>query len=626
MEDNFRDGFGKQLIEVHLQRVYLEPGPPRRRRVFSDEQVGKVRADEAVVNQATEIAESFSSDGPVDADELKKLELASDLLLNVADLERALFVELQAAVRTKNGYANSIVDTINSQLAKALNLQRWWSQDSKFELFVSLFEYDLVFMIRDRTGRSYGFDERSDGLKYFLSYFVQYLAHEPPVDGQPEILLMDEPDRFLSSSGQQDLLRIFADFADPKDESREPVQVLYVTHSPFLIDKNHAERIRVLEKGEHDEGTRVVASVAQNHYEPLRSAFGSFVGETAFIGTCNLMLEGPSDQILLAGISSWLGSRSTSKLERLDLNEITLVPAGGVSQVPYLVYLARGRDIEQPAVIVLLDGDKAGTDARGAIRRGGPRRKPLIEDALVLQLSDPELNDLVTDNPHGIVDIEDLIPTDIALAAAKRYCQEFVPEVDWSRITLTADLPYSNSSNEESSSIRPGAKGSIHALEVKIRELSGVSGFELNKIGFARSVLVEIKNREDADLNVKTLEGNFKLLFFELGQRQRRALRAESVVRISSRINRTRDRFLREHVTKATREDVRLLIEEISGQLDNSVEAEYVLAEMRSWSSKFELDADPLEEIQDFDDLRSELRSLAYVGTRRAEKEPSVAS
>ena len=47
MEDNFRDGFGKQLIEVHLQRVYLETGPPRRRRVFGDEQVGKVRADEA---------------------------------------------------------------------------------------------------------------------------------------------------------------------------------------------------------------------------------------------------------------------------------------------------------------------------------------------------------------------------------------------------------------------------------------------------------------------------------------------------------------------------------------------------------------------------------------------------
>lgn len=53
-------------------------------------------------------------------------------------------------------------------------------------------------------------------MKYFLSYFVHYLAHEPRAAGQDEILLMDEPDRFLSSSGQQDLLRVFEDFASPK--------------------------------------------------------------------------------------------------------------------------------------------------------------------------------------------------------------------------------------------------------------------------------------------------------------------------------------------------------------------------------------------------------------------------
>ncbi|NMO00259.1 ATP-binding protein [Gordonia sp. TBRC 11910] len=223
---------------------------------------------ETVVSQASEISTSFKASPSSDDDQLRKYRLAADLLLKIADLDRSQFVELQNAVRTKNGYANSIVDTINSELSKALNFPHWWTQDSQFELFVALFEYDLVFMIRDRTGRSYGFDERSDGLKYFLSYFVQYLAHEAPIDGRPEILLMDEPDRFLSSSGQQDLLRVFADFADPEDDARASVQVLYVTHSPFLIDKNHAERIRVLEKGEHDEGTRIVASVAQNHYEP----------------------------------------------------------------------------------------------------------------------------------------------------------------------------------------------------------------------------------------------------------------------------------------------------------------------------------------------------------------------
>ena len=41
-----------------------------------------------------------------------------------------------------------------------------------------------------------------------MSYYVQLLAHEFPPDGRTEILLMDEPDAYLSSQGQQDLLRI----------------------------------------------------------------------------------------------------------------------------------------------------------------------------------------------------------------------------------------------------------------------------------------------------------------------------------------------------------------------------------------------------------------------------------
>lgn len=67
----------------------------------------------------------------------------------------------------------------------------------------------------------------------------------------------------------------------------------------------------------------------------MRSAFGSFVGETAFIGNCNLkMLEGASDRILLAGVSNWPGQHAVPTSERLDLNAITLVPAGGASQIP----------------------------------------------------------------------------------------------------------------------------------------------------------------------------------------------------------------------------------------------------------------------------------------------------
>ena len=56
------------------------------------------------------------------------------------------------------------------------------------------------------------------------------------------------PDAYLSNLGQQDLLRVLQEFTT-ETESAPGGQVVYVTHSPFLIDKNRADRIRVLDKG-----------------------------------------------------------------------------------------------------------------------------------------------------------------------------------------------------------------------------------------------------------------------------------------------------------------------------------------------------------------------------------------
>ncbi|GIM98055.1 AAA family ATPase [Paractinoplanes toevensis] len=567
-----------------------------------------------VTTNAAGIAGMFRPLREATAEELSTYKLAADLLLEVADLSRELFAELQTAVKTKNGYANSIVDTINAELAKALNFPHWWSQDSKFELFVSLYEYDLVFMIRDRTGRTYGFDERSDGLKYFLSYFVQYLAHKAPSDGAHEILLMDEPDRYLSSSGQQDLLRIFEDFARPQDPERTPVQVVYVTHSPFLIDKNEADRIRVLDKGEHDEGTRVVNSAAANHYEPLRSAFGSFVAETTFIGNCNLMVEGPSDQVLLAGASRWLAGRNTAARERLDLNKITIVPAGGTRHVPYLVYLARGRDVEKPPVIVLLDNDKAGDEAKAALQAGGAYGSALIKNDFVLQLGRDDLATLTTQNPLGIAGIEDIIPFDVAVAAAHIYCQEFVPDVDVAALGLDRSQVYPATATTSPN------RGTLKYLETAIAERTQKTAFHLDKVAFSRAVIDVLSGKATepkvlAD-DVTLAHENFRTLLTALARGQRDAERAENVEKISSRINRIKRDFVRTRRGSARREDVMNLIEEISSQLDSSREAEDLRRQMRRWEEDFALLVDPREPVDDFDALIKAIQSLAYRAVR----------
>ena len=161
---------------------------------------------------------------------------------------------------------------------------------------------------------------------------------------------------------------------------------MYVTHSPFLINRNAGDRIRVLDKGVTDEGTRVVKDVSQNHYEPLRSSLGAFVGETSFIGGSNLFVEGLADQVLLAGVSSHLLAVGVPKMDTLDLNTTTIVPAGSASSVPYMVYLARGRDVVRPACVVLLDSDEQGDNAVKVLARGGPRRKGILPSEFVLRV------------------------------------------------------------------------------------------------------------------------------------------------------------------------------------------------------------------------------------------------
>jgi predicted ATPase len=216
--------------------------------------------------------------------------LAYDLIFEIARIEEQSLALLRDAIASGDtGIVRTLEEKINSALETRLNFSRIWTQDRDFSLRVKATGFDLDFIISDRTGGHYTFDERSSGLKHFLSYYIQYLVHKS--QGRTEILLMDEPDAYLSGEAQQDLLRVFEMFADPElapggGDGRAPVQVIYVTHSPFLVDKNHAERVRALEKAEGSKGTRVIAGTAQNRYEPLRSAFGAFVGETTFMSRC----------------------------------------------------------------------------------------------------------------------------------------------------------------------------------------------------------------------------------------------------------------------------------------------------------------------------------------------------
>lgn len=524
------------------------------------------------------------------------MSLAYDLLVSVGGIQPKAFLELQKALHRNNqGLANGLMNSMNAQIEKSLNLAHRWSQDQKFRLEITARDFDVVFTIRDRTGSEYSFDERSSGLKYFLSYLVQFLIHKKNRKGSG-ILLMDEPDAYLSNQGQQDLVRILREFTLP-DGSISGGQVLYVTHSPFLIDKNRADRIRVLDKGSDDEGVRVVHDIGRNHFEPLRTAMGSFVGETTFIGNCNLLLEGVSDQIYLAGMSELLGKRDYASTEHLDLNHITLVPVGSASNMPYMTYLARGRDTKKPAVIVLLDGDEDGDAAVKTLGHGGPRKSKLIHPEFISQLKPKSIKGVTSDHPDGPRRIEDLIPVEIALKATEKYLEEV----------------YSNESNELPSvetinALLAESKGVFDALQKGISK-SDIQ-ITLSKIGFARHAIA-VCEEEGGKFSTK-MQKRFAALFSHLTKLQRKADREREVASISDRVSQERRMFLRRVTEFTTKADVDVFLERVEDTVDESIEGDQTIENIRRIRRTLELDKDPNNTIEDLDTLKRMVDELQY--------------
>jgi hypothetical protein len=584
-------------------------------------------SDDAVKNNAPAIRSSISSilqaartvsHGKGYNDEAG-IVLAKALLFKVARVDQSAISDLYDALREGNdGHANGLMQKINEHLAATLNFPHWWVQDRDFQLVVTPRDYDLVLTIRDRTGTDYSFSERSGGLKYFLSYYVQYRAHTPAVDRQ-EILLMDEPDAHLSSEGQQDLLKIFEAFANP-DDGRNPVQLVYVTHSPFLIDKNHAERIRVLEKGVSEEGTRVVRDAARNHYEPLRSAFGAYVGETTFIGNCNLVVEGLADQVLLAGAATQLRQANSAELQTLDLNHLTVVPAGSASHVPYLVFLARGRDTEQPAVIVFLDSDTAGNDAVKALKRGGPRQKQLLRENLILQIGN--LQNIVG-SVDGATTTEDLIPLGISIPACKRYAKELCGVDDEELISLTADNVRKQFKKEF---------GVFNALVEVLTQIPASEPIHLDKVAFARYALAETallreeqrRGSIDAGAHVQEFDKNFQTLFSKLNAMRRDAEREARGDRVSVRVDRAKKSFILDHPMTATKEQAVILLEEIEAVLDSSQESDAIRAEIQGIRRDFQLGIGLKDVIGDLTEFKLRLDRLKYAGRIATQDETTL--
>ena len=191
--------------------------------------------------------------------------------------------------------------------------------------------------------------ERSAGFLWFFSFLAQFKQMQKKAPGS--VILLDEPGLSLHGKAQSDLIKYMIERLLPDH------QVIYTTHSPFMIPPDRLQDVRVVEDViERDprlvvRGTKVsndVFTVDKDTRFPLQAYLGYEITQTLFIGENVLLVEGPSDILYLQAASNALKAQNR---ESLDPRWV-ICPSGGIDKLQPFISLFGGNNIK---IAVLCD-------------------------------------------------------------------------------------------------------------------------------------------------------------------------------------------------------------------------------------------------------------------------------
>jgi len=252
--------------------------------------------------------------------------------------------------------------------------------------------------------------ERSKGFQWFLSFYINLRAETDNEESPNQIILLDDPAVFLHPEGKKNWLRAI-------EQLSESAQIIYSSHSPFLIRKEYPNRIRVVEDRE-DDGTVVTEDFHKSDamtLEPLRNALGIGLGDSPFVSKRKILVEGVSDYDILTGLANYY--RDYLEEDILSWDEITIMPTNGGNN---MVQAAKWVASEEFSYVLLLDNDSKGKEVEQEIEEQHHEINP---DRIVLHEKDD-------DERNFNIEIEDLFDPEFYIDSVNAAYQEQFDDFD----------------------------------------------------------------------------------------------------------------------------------------------------------------------------------------------------
>ena len=278
-----------------------------------------------------ELRERSENGGPLDDADRTFLSLLTLSGVSLEDLEKDL------------GYEDIKVELESASITITDEIFEYWQQNRQLKVEFDVSQADprdpaplnegKILHVRIENARhrvTVSFDERSKGFVWFFS-FLSYFSHLEETESGDLIILLDEPGTALHAMAQKDFLRFMDERLSPR------CQVLYSTHSPFMIDLDKLHRIRLVQDMD-GVGTVISDDAVHNDREtvfPLQMALGYQMAQTLFLAPHCLMVNSPSDLIYLQVLGDMVTEVSGARIDP----RWVIIPVGSTDNLSTFVTL-----------------------------------------------------------------------------------------------------------------------------------------------------------------------------------------------------------------------------------------------------------------------------------------------
>lgn len=301
-------------------------------------------------------------------------------------------------------------------------IRKNWTQGKDLEFHLEYVNNDIRLSVKDTAKTVTAVAERSDGFTAYFAMRMLLVARTKQTAPNGYIFLFDEPGLNLHPKGQVDLQNVFEDIAQSN-------QIIYTTHSVFLINKNYPTRNHLVYKNEH--GSNIDTKPFIGGWAKVKEHLGLYLSANFLFADKILLTEGSTDDIHLPSIIQGLISHGHFDG---DLNALAIRASLNSKE---MLAVASTYISEERAVTVLVDGDHEGEQRKSRIEKWATSKK---KKCPVLILSEYFKAPCAIENL-----LEPTLYTDAVIAASKHLTDDgtiATPNSEWQtelKQLLTAD-------------------------------------------------------------------------------------------------------------------------------------------------------------------------------------------